>query len=53
MRDAGISLARIAMQLNERELRTQRGTEWTDKSVLHLLRRVGLAPGHRTRANPI
>jgi DNA invertase Pin-like site-specific DNA recombinase len=44
MRNAGSSLAQIALKLNERGLRTQRGTEWTANSVLHLLRRIGVAP---------
>ena len=49
LREAGFSLSRIATHLNERGLRTQRGTPWTGVTALYLLRRVGAAPPHRKR----
>ncbi len=49
LRKSGLSLTRIAASLNQKGLRTQRGTPWTDVSTLNLLRRIGAAPPHRSR----
>jgi DNA invertase Pin-like site-specific DNA recombinase len=49
LRESGLTMAQIAVHLNEKRLATRRGTPWTDQTILLLLRRIGAAPPPRNQ----
>jgi DNA invertase Pin-like site-specific DNA recombinase len=49
LRESGLTMAQIAVHLNEKRLSTRSGTPWTDQTILSLLRRIGAAPPPRNQ----